>query len=259
MNNTIDISTLCGAKRKPQSDIRDFKFSALAASKNQTKEKLPKKVSLKAKFPPVYSQRYSNCTSNAALACDAYYYHDPAGAWMPSTTFTYYNQRVMDKAGFKEDDGSTSETALKAIRKFGACNSTFWANDKPWNVKPNAAAYENGLKGHELTKFYATTTLLQIKKALYAGYPVIVSMDWPYKWMDDNNLLGGFVLPKVTKKEIDAAPGHAIVLVGYDDTRKIFEIRNSWGESFANKGYVYIPYDIANKVFWFDDAYAVVK
>ena len=37
--------------------------------------------------------------------------------------------------------------------------------------------------------------------------------------------------------------GHAILIVGYDDDKKCFKFRNSWGESWGDKGYGYIPYN----------------
>ena len=87
-----------GAKRKPQPNLTNWQFATLALNKATTKVNLPRKVNFKDKFPPVYSQIYGNCTANAVLACDAYYYHNPKGSWIPSTTFTYYNQRKMDHA-----------------------------------------------------------------------------------------------------------------------------------------------------------------
>lgn len=41
--------------------------------------------------------------------------------------------------------------------------------------------------------------------------------------------------------------GHAIALVGY--TKDGFIIRNSWGESYGNKGYSVLPYSDFNKLF----------
>jgi C1A family cysteine protease len=35
--------------------------------------------------------------------------------------------------------------------------------------------------------------------------------------------------------------GHAVSIVGYNE--KGFIIRNSWGRSYAEKGYVLLPYD----------------
>jgi C1A family cysteine protease len=36
--------------------------------------------------------------------------------------------------------------------------------------------------------------------------------------------------------------GHAVLAVGYDDARRAFFIRNSWGASWGDKGYGTMPY-----------------
>jgi C1A family cysteine protease len=36
--------------------------------------------------------------------------------------------------------------------------------------------------------------------------------------------------------------GHALLVVGYDDATQCFTVRNSWGDSWGDKGYCYIPY-----------------
>jgi C1A family cysteine protease len=36
--------------------------------------------------------------------------------------------------------------------------------------------------------------------------------------------------------------GHAVMVVGYNDAKQVFVIRNSWGASWADKGYFYMPY-----------------
>lgn len=37
--------------------------------------------------------------------------------------------------------------------------------------------------------------------------------------------------------------GHAMVVIGFDDTRKAFEVMNSWGTGWANSGFAWIRYD----------------
>jgi len=37
--------------------------------------------------------------------------------------------------------------------------------------------------------------------------------------------------------------GHSVVLVGYDDVKKIWIIKNSWGIGYGDNGYGYIPYN----------------
>lgn len=37
--------------------------------------------------------------------------------------------------------------------------------------------------------------------------------------------------------------GHALVIVGYDDVRREFTVRNSWGEKWGDRGHCYLSYD----------------
>ena len=37
--------------------------------------------------------------------------------------------------------------------------------------------------------------------------------------------------------------GHAVCAVGYDDAKQWFIVRNSWGASWGDHGYFYMPYD----------------
>ena len=38
--------------------------------------------------------------------------------------------------------------------------------------------------------------------------------------------------------------GHAVMCVGYDDKKQLFIVRNSWGTSWGDKGYFYMPYQV---------------
>lgn len=250
-------SLVGGVKKKAQPNPTNWQFASHPKCKATSQKALPKQVNLKKKFGPVYTQTYGNCTSNAVLACDAYYYHDPASTWVPSAVFTYYVQRVLiEKDLPQSDSGSTVEVALDAVRKWGACNAKVWPNTKPYDKKPSKKAFENGLKGKELTSYYNVKSLLQIKKALSSNYPVAGVVTWAFKNYDENT----FIMNDPTKKEInDAETSHAIVIVGYDDEKELFEIRNSWGPKWANQGYAYITYSTMKNIIEFDDSYAVVK
>ena len=46
--------------------------------------------------------------------------------------------------------------------------------------------------------------------------------------------------------------------MGYNDRQQVFIVRNSWGESWADRGYAYVPYDyIANPEFNFLGMYTI--
>ena len=37
--------------------------------------------------------------------------------------------------------------------------------------------------------------------------------------------------------------GHAVCVVGYDNSKQMFLVRNSWGSGWGDKGYFYIAYE----------------
>ena len=155
-----------------------------------------------------------------------------------------------------EDTGSYVECALKTVKKYGACSSSVWPNDvTPWNKKPSEEAFANGLKGKEIKKWYIINNFKQLKQALVSGYPVAGAVAWCFKSIDENA-----VLDVPTAKEArKCLEGHAIVFTGYDDEKQLVEFRNSWGPTWGDNGYGYIPYEAFKRVAWYDDMYAVTK
>lgn len=241
-----------GCKRKEKRTITSRLTNITPTKRKACKVWIPEKCSLKDKFPPAYLQKYGNCTSNAVLGCDDMIYHG-TGNWIPSTTFTYWLQKRKEKP--LVDDGSSIEIALKMTKKYGACDSKCWANDAPWNKRPSEEAFANGLKGKKIKSWYEIKNLKQLKQAIACGYPVAAAFAWCFKGYDEN-----FVLDTPTKKDADNAPtGHAVVVVGYDDTTKCIEIRNSWSDQWCNNGYAYMTYDAVKACAWWDDTYAVTR
>jgi C1A family cysteine protease len=57
---------------------------------------------------------------------------------------------------------------------------------------------------------------------------------------DDVALSGLVPLPAAHESMLG---GHAVLLVGYDHERKLFKVRNSWGPSWGDGGYFWMPYD----------------
>lgn len=244
---------ICSCKKKSYPDPRDYQFSDLmkkAAAMPQPFAVAPK-VSLRSKFPPVYDQgQHGTCTSCAALACDDYYYHRE-GKRRPSILFTYYNQKAPDD--LVDDDGDNVENALKKIRKFGSCKEKIWPYTEPWNKKPSKEAYVDGLKGHEITTFHAIKNITQLKSALSQGYPCPGALDWAFTDMDENYILN---TPKKRSKKWN---GHAIVFIGYDQEKRLIEIRNSWSDKWGDNGYAWITYEAMNLLQDWDDTYAIVR
>lgn len=82
---------------------------------------------------------------------------------------------------------------------------------------------------------FGTVDPLVIKKALLHGpvWALMIVYDdfWNYKFGVYKNQTG------------KAGPGHTIAIIGYDDSKKAWIVKNSWGENWGNKGYGMIHYN----------------
>ena len=77
-------------------------------------------------------------------------------------------------------------------------------------------------------------------------YPVAVSLNLYPSF--GNNYRGIIPMPTDDEKNNNGVVDntkhgkHAMVICGYSDESKVFIVRNSWGKSFGDNGYCYIPY-----------------
>jgi hypothetical protein len=93
-------------------------------------------------------------------------------------------------------------------------------------------------------KLFQSTTRPQqktydIKKALMRGNPVVVEVQVTTEF---KNLKQTRVYDPKQGDKTAAGTQHLIV-VGYDEERKSFELQNSWGREWGNGGYIWITYD----------------
>jgi len=49
-------------------------------------------------------------------------------------------------------------------------------------------------------------------------------------------------IAKMPKPNERVVGGHAVLAVGYDDAKKCFIVRNSWGTDWGIRGYFMLPY-----------------
>jgi len=76
----------------------------------------------------------------------------------------------------------------------------------------------------------------EIKQALVAHGPLVTSI----------RVDGGFqsYTGGVFDEDAEGGTNHAVVIVGWDDARGAWHVRNSWGENWGEDGYIWIKYGI---------------
>ncbi|MDL2309547.1 C1 family peptidase [Parabacteroides sp. OttesenSCG-928-B22] len=157
-----------------------------------------------------------------------------------SEAFLYYNARK-NRGNEKTDSGCSYLESIKALTEEGICIETLCPYDEnKFDKKPSADAYADAEKRKVKTAKNVNVDLDDIKSALEEGYPVAVSVRLYDSFSADNS---GFV-SRPTEEELKAGEygNHAMVICGFSEDKKIFIVRNSWGKSFGDNGYCYMPY-----------------
>jgi C1A family cysteine protease len=220
-------------------DARDHLYAAPAAML----AKLPAKVDLRPKCPPVYDQgELGSCTGNAIAGAIQFGRKKQKlpPDFVPSRLFIYYNERVMEGT-VGVDSGAMIRDGIKSVAKQGVCPETDWPYViKKFTKKPPASAYKTALK-HRVTSYRRlVNNLNQLKGCLASGYPFVFGFT-VYESFENPKVAKTGVVPMPSSSE-QVLGGHAVLAVGYDDAQQRFIVRNSWGTGWALKGYYTMPY-----------------
>lgn len=161
-----------------------------------------------------------------------------------SRLFVYYNSRLMHGDQDK-DDGTYIRIAMGTLSSLGTCSEKKWPYDlNQLFIRPSWGSYREAYP-HKITSFYriqdssGQALVDSIKRALQAQHVVVFGMtvDEAYINAPANGVIA---MPKQTRLN---PGGHAQVIVGYDDNKRHWIVRNSWGTYWGDKGYAYVPYD----------------
>lgn len=221
-------------------DSRDFLYAAPLV---RLAKGLPPSVDLRPKCPPVYDQgQLGSCTGNG-IAATIEFDQRKSGAteFMPSRLFIYYNERVMEGT-VAQDSGAQIRDGVKSVATLGAPSETDWPYDiKQFAQKPPAKAYSDAKK--DLVTSYARVAqnLSQMQGCLAEGYPFVFGFT-VYESFEGNEVAKTGIVPMPSPGE-HVMGGHCVVAVGYDNAKRVFIIRNSWGAGWGIKGYCLMPYE----------------
>lgn len=235
-------------------DYRDFKYALHMLKVSQTPTVLPIKIDLRRFCSPVYDQgQYGSCTSQSLAGHleflelkeirenTAAPEEFDSKSFIPfSRLFIYYNERVIENT-VNTDAGAQIRDGIKSLMQWGDCKESNWCY-LPSNVfsKPTDVAYQEGLQ-HKISNYMSLNNLDEIRHCLNDGY--VVSFGFSvYSSFESSYVANTGIVPIPSINE-DLEGGHAVLAVGYDDINKWLIVRNSWGETWGDQGYFYLPYE----------------
>jgi C1A family cysteine protease len=231
-----DWSHVRGYGWRPQlPDVRDKLYAARLTGP------LPAECDLRPSMPPVYDQgQLGSCTGNA-IAGAMEYERNRQGLsdFIPSRLFVYYNERAREGT-VSSDAGAAIRDGIKVVNSEGVCPETLWPYDiGMFTVKPPKRCYV-AAETDEAVQYEAIQTLGDLKDAIASNLSVVFGFT-VYEAFQSPAVAQSGVLPMPIRGE-DPVGGHAVVAVGYSDSKNQVIVRNSWGASWGDHGYFYMPY-----------------
>jgi C1A family cysteine protease len=236
-------------------------FEGRRGSRKGSRTDAPKAVDLRAWASPVEDQgRLGSCTAQAGAGVIEYYERKSFGRHIEtSRLFLYKVTRNLMK--MKGDTGAYLRTTMGAMVLFGAPPEEYWPysdEGDTFDQEPPAFCYAFAQNYQTITYFRhdppgssRAEVLGRLKAYLAAGHPAMFGFT-VYNSIEQAAVTGRIPFPS-EREGIEG--GHAVVAMGYDDsltirnehggaeTRGALLVRNSWGRSWGDGGYGWLPYE----------------
>ena len=219
---------------------------------------LPKQVDLRPQLPWAWDQKsIGSCVAHGVAICHIAAQRKAAAGKkeiMPSRLALYYQARAASGMT-KVDAGCTIVNAIKVVAKYGVSDEKFW----PYLVtkvtdRPNALAYKDALLHQGLAyRKIDSTQPVQIKAALAEGLPVVFGSTL---YSNSYDLIEGTTM-RMPDLNGSVVGGHAMAIVGYNDDKRMFLVRNSWGKGWGMNGHHWMPYDYICNLQLTDDVWCL--
>ena len=227
--------------------------------------KLPQAIDLREHCSPVEHQmNLGSCTANAGVGLVEYFERVAFGKHVDASRLFLY-KTTRNLLHWTGDTGAYIRSTIGAMVLFGVPPEEYWPyTDKPgagpdgFDREPPAFLYAFG-SSYKPIRYYKldmpgsskAQALESIKTHLAGKFPSIFGFT-VYSSLEEAEDTGMIAFPSTQDSVLG---GHAVIAVGYDDTLKIknsknsqetrgaFLIRNSWGTGWGDKGYGWLPYE----------------
>jgi len=159
-----------------------------------------------------------------------------------SPRYLYYLCKKFDGQPFQ--DGTYPRIAMKILTKYGVAEESCWPY-KPFQKDFPCANADKEAKKYRIKAYARLLSLLEMKRSLAINGPFLAGVKVFKGWFSKRVIKSGLI-PLPARKE-QAVGGHAVCILGFDDAKQVFKFKNSWGKSWADKGYGYLSYAYMQK------------
>jgi len=208
---------------------------------------LPSSVDLSSKFPPVGNQgRLGSCVSFAITYAYKTYQEGLDQKWDVSTNNHIFSPAYVYSQTHGDNSegggGSYFSSTFNLLRREGCTTLSdmqYDGNPYGWRTQPTEQQRANASK-YKAENWYNVPygDYNEIRAHIAAGNAVVIGV----KVYPDFDSLSP-TNPIYDDASGKSRGGHALCVVGYDDSKRAIKIINSWGTNWGLDGYGWVSYD----------------
>ncbi len=243
---------------KDEIDLRDFKAKNIIQDKSFKASIFSQIIDYTSQMSPVKDQGdFGSCVAFATVAMKEWQeqqeylretklrknykrkskYYDLSEQWI------YYKCKDID--GHPKKEGTSIRIAMKILNKIGVPCEKAWKYNVKYEGKPKSWA--NLIALWALSgSYYRISTPDELIQSLKENGPVVIGIGC----FREIFLATGNGIVNYPKDPLSCYGGHAICIVGWDPSRRLFKFKNSWGTVWGQKGYGYLPYKYIQDFMW---------
>lgn len=202
---------------------------------------LPVRIDFVNKMTPVRNQGdEGTCVAFASVVGVKEYQDTREYKDLISLSPRYLYHLCKKNDGIPDDEGTYPRIAMKMLLKYGTPPESYWPYRPHQTNRPKTGVDKAAIK-YKVKAYARIRSKLEMKRSLVVNGPFLAGVDvydsWFTKKVDKTGLI------PMPKRSDQYQGGHAICIVGYDDSKKMFKFKNSWGDGWGDKGYGYLTYD----------------
>lgn len=211
------------------------------------------RIDLRQWLPPVLLQFGNSCTGcSIAYGCKSYL-EARDRSWSPAQKAHQFSPAfIYNQLNGGVDRGSHLIEALNLAVRNGCATLVTMPYDHNFLRQPTTRAFDEA-KRYRSHSYSRLDTGLQIRKALQQGYAVVLAINTNPEFNSGLHWNGVYTAAQrqsgdQRRSSSDPHGYHAILAVGYDDTRQAFLLMNSWGREWGQQGFCWVAYDLMRNV-----------
>lgn len=156
-----------------------------------------------------------------------------------SELFVYYHSRLFSDE-LSQDSGSYIRDSLKSVKNYGVCKDLMWPYlIENFSKQPPPQCYLDAAR-RKIIDYNILFTNNEIQEILANKQPVILGMEIFYEFF---NITKDDPVVKMPGYFAHSSGYHAVSIMGYSTENSSFLIKNSWGNSWGDNGYAWLPYE----------------